>query len=113
MATVAGSAISCVEVRAPRVAGRRQGPGGHRAVDEGHRGEEAADLLADELQVEQRRAASAQLLGDADGRAGHLAEGGPEVRIEAARLAGAHDIRRAAVGEEGSGRPRRARAVRL
>ena len=80
VATVVGSAISSSRYRLPGSPDDARARAGHGALDERHRGEEAADLLADELQVEQRRPTSAQLLGHADGGPGHVAEGGPEVR---------------------------------
>ena len=58
--------------RGTRHPGRRTTPGSGRPrrLDEGHRGEEAADLFADEFQIEQGGPSAAQFLGDADGGTG-------------------------------------------
>ena len=98
--TAAGSAIRAPSSLVPLLAGPGQRPSGDRALDEGHGCQEGPDLLADQLQIQQRGTSSTQRFGDTDGRTGQIGERGPQLGIEATRLAGPNDVGRAMVGEE-------------
>ena len=82
-------------------AGRRgQQPGGHRRLDEGHGRQRGAELLGEELHVEQRGAPAAVGFGHPHHRSPELAQLGPQLGVEAERFGLADPARRCLLGEE-------------